>query len=446
MLNIFRQNMTASEALTDWFEAVKSAKANANENLEDWGIVGHAGMIRHRSDNLALDLVKDKAEQFELTMLIWNDQDYAAICKSAPDILYVDNTTKTYPPHEDDDLMKDCQHILDSALLALLTELTDHNNHADTIHRIVIVLIVDDFETVDQSICCLGRFDRYFDFTDQSLNDEGQAFLENIGSSICDQSLMNSRKKLAFFLKRNVSDDNKKSLIIAALRRLHARENRLIDYADLIYFALKGTTFVNPIELSKKKQHRVAVHEAGHAAIMLLASTGKTIPDYATVGTNNNFMGVVAGSFDGQIEGYYDQQSVLQHVRICLGGRAAEEVVFGQLGIDINSNKRDLKEASRAILNGFLSSGLQSDFDDPDTTDDHLSVPLEKPLPHQVERAERYSREFIKKQYRVVLQYIRDNRALHLEITQQLIDKKILTHFDFQEIWFRHVATNHTSK
>jgi cell division protease FtsH len=202
-----------------------------------------------------------------------------------------------------------------------------------------------------------------------------------------------------------------------------------------LHFVLHGTAEFDVANGSEKALHRCAVHEAGHAAIALVDSAGEDIPDYTAIGTSHDFEGVTTHSYGYRMDDDLDHSKVLHKVRNCLGGRAAEELVFGVMGIGTRNNSDDLRTVSDLVLEMYLECGMTSDFSDPNTSTDHLLVANGEPSEHQLQRAENATRAFIAEQYRAVMQMLANNRGLLDAITDELLGKRLLEAEDFARLW-----------
>jgi hypothetical protein len=389
-----------------------------------------------------------------IKLVTWKDQDSIEIRSSAPLLLYVNREiwgkqTKEFSLEEEDKTR--LEHL--TQVLTALTDTAEITDTTDTTHqlaqlgqsdtvnssRVMIILSTDEFYNVPESLRCLGRFDRRFDFKTQTNEEVGQAFLETLGLSYCDQSLKSVTKALGRLLNSEVADERRQGLMIASLRRRHASEKRLLSFTDVIYFALHGTSESTVPEPSSQSLHRVAVHEAGHAVMSLLNSNGKDIPDFAAIHTSNIFNGITTNSFSHRVDEEFDHDFVLHKVRVILSGRAAEEATFGTLGMGTRGNSGDLISVTGLVVDMVLNSGLQSDIDDHATSADNLIVPLDEPVTHQLQRAEAVAAQFVKKQYFVALEMLREHRALLDEVSQTLEAKRYMSGEDFTVIWSKYV-------
>ena len=100
--------------------------------------------------------------------------------------------------------------------------------------------------------------------------------------------------------------------------------------------------------------HRVAVHESGHAVISRLSGIK---PSYITVSGRSNFGGYVYSESNHSVQ---TKQRLLDSIRIALGGRAAEIVLFGEEDGISTGAASDLRSAS-AIAKQMVSVYGMSD-------------------------------------------------------------------------------------
>jgi hypothetical protein len=448
------QKAISNKHFTRWVASVRDALTQQQDSTETWALIGPAAIIEHGNERAALALATWAAQTMGIKLVTWQDQDRNEIRSTAPLLLYVNREiwgqqSKEFSLKEEDKtrlehLTQVLTELTDTAEMTAATEATlqfAQLGQADTVNssRIMIILSTDEFNNVPESLRCLDRFDRRFDFKTQTNKEVGQAFLEALGLSYCDQSLQSVTKELGRLLNSEVADERRQGLMIASLRRRHASEKRLLSFTDVIYFALHGTSESMVPEPSSQALHRVAVHEAGHVVMSLLNSNGKDIPDFAAIHTSNSFNGITTSSFSHRVDEEFDHDFVLHKVRVILSGRAAEEATFGTLGMGTRGNSGDLLSVTGLVVDMVLNGGLQSDIDDPATSADNLIVPLDEPVTHQLQRAEAVAAQFIKKQYFVALEMLREHRVLLDEVSQTLETKQYMTGEDFSIIWSKYV-------
>jgi hypothetical protein len=415
-----------NSGLTRWLRQVEELLPDYGLR-EDWYVLGSACIIEHTTEQETHELAQRVAARLSLPLIDWQGE---ASDIQGPAILYVnrDYWGRSSP----NQVLNENYEMVSPELIQALDDL--HENF-DPIRPILAILSAADFTHVPESLRCIGKFDRRFDCRNLSFEQLGTNFLSWVGWDLCEKTLKSKAKQVGRLLSAEDIEHRRQGLIVAALRRRVRDDMRLLTFTDILHFVLHGTAEFDVANDSEKALHRCAVHEAGHAAIALVDSAGEDIPDYAAIGTSHDFAGVTTHSYGYRMDDDLDHSKVLHKVRNCLGGRAAEELVFGVLGIGTRGNSDDLRIVSDLVLEMYLECGMASDFSDPNTSTDHLLVATGQPSEHQLLRAENAARAFIAEQYRAVMQMLANNRSLLDAITDELLSKRLLEAEDFARLW-----------
>jgi hypothetical protein len=146
--------------------------------------------------------------------------------------------------------------------------------------------------------------------------------------------------------------------IVRGAARRARREGRTVAQADLV------------AELTNKPRHdeeslrrltpaeleRTAVHEAGHALAMFLGGAGGAdIGFVSVVPRSDGSLGFVAPLPDERVS--YTRDDYLERIGVCLAGRAAEELRYGERGVS-GGAASDLHSATAYALQMVLRLGL----------------------------------------------------------------------------------------
>ena len=111
---------------------------------------------------------------------------------------------------------------------------------------------------------------------------------------------------------------------LLAARRNHACV-AMADFLDALERILLGAA--RKIVLSDADRRRTAYHEAGHALVAMLTPGGDPVRKISIIPRASSLGVTVALPADDRFN--YDEAYLLARIRVALGGRAAEEVVFG---------------------------------------------------------------------------------------------------------------------
>ena len=138
-------------------------------------------------------------------------------------------------------------------------------------------------------------------------------------------------------------------LVRSARRRARA-DRRGLAMEDLI----AELDTIQPLP-SKKDLWRTAVHEAGHALVLMLERPG-AIERAAIIGASG-----IVGSVTGSLEsgGVLTQCELSSRLRQALAGRAAEELIFGEVSSQAGGDRgSDLAQATMLVTMATASLGI----------------------------------------------------------------------------------------
>jgi len=422
-------NLIGNTGISRWVEQLADLLAEATVR-EDWYVIGSAAILEHQVERHAFDIAESVAARLGVRLVKWT-VDYKELF--GPAVLYVDRAY--WGKSNRKQVLDGDYEMVSPELVATLHRIPDM---FDPSKPIIVILSCYDFSHVPESLRCIGKFDRRFDCRARSIEEIGTEFLDWVGWDLCDKTLQAKVKQVGRLLRGEGIDDRRQGLLVAALRRRIRDQARLLRFTDVVHFVLHGTAEFDVTDTHATGLYRVAVHEAGHAVVAMVDSNGADIPDYASIGTSHDFGGITTHSYSHRLEDDLDQSMVLHQVRNMLGGRAAEEIVFGIMGMGTRGNSGDLESVTNLTLEMFMHCGMLSDFEDSGTSTDHLIVAGDDPEPHQLKRAEDIARIFVAKQYRIVLQQLRDNRDLLDAVTKELNIKQQLDCDDFARLWQAH--------
>lgn len=415
--------------ITHWTEQLAELLSEPTVR-EDWYVIGSAALLEHNVERHAFGIAQSMAERLDVPLVEWTDH-YEELV--GPAILYVDRSY--WGKRSRKQVLDGDYELVSPELVATLHRILEV---FDPANPVIMVLSCYDFTHVPESLRCIGKFDRRFDCRASSLQEIGTEFLQWVGWELCDQKLQAKVKQVGRLLRAEGIGDRRQGLMVAALRRRIRYEARSLSFTDVVHFVLHGTAEFDVNDTHENGLYRSAVHEAGHAVVAMIDSAGDDIPDYAAIGTSHDFAGVTTHSYSNRMEDDLDQSMVLHQIRNSLGGRAAEEIVFGPLGMGTRGNGDDLANVTSLLMEMYLECGMFSYLDESATSTDHLIVAPDDPTATQLDRASQAARDYVTTQYRIVLQQLRDNRTLLDAVTHELKTRQLLDSDDFAELWQKH--------
>jgi cell division protease FtsH len=132
---------------------------------------------------------------------------------------------------------------------------------------------------------------------------------------------------------------------LTAARREHERV-AMADFTDalekIVLGAPRGTV------LSDEDRRRVAYHEAGHALVGMLTPGADPVRKVSII-PRGQALGVTFAAPDLD-RANYEEEWLLARIKVALGGRVAEEVVFGTITTGAESDIQQLTEIARGMV------------------------------------------------------------------------------------------------
>jgi cell division protease FtsH len=135
---------------------------------------------------------------------------------------------------------------------------------------------------------------------------------------------------------------------LLAARRGHTRVN-MGDFSDALEKIELGTA--RKLLLSPADKRRTAYHEAGHALVGMLTPGADPVRKISIIPRTMS-LGVTI-SAPGSDRFNYDKQSLLAHIEVATGGRAAEEVVYDDETTGAESDIRQATNLARNMVGRF---------------------------------------------------------------------------------------------
>jgi cell division protease FtsH len=301
-----------------------------------------------------------------------------------------------------------------------------------------LVLVTGNYSLGDMSseIDKPGSFDRYFVLPPVPFEQRGEEFIEALGKERCGPDLLSSVTKLGKLVARSFAKPWRRDEALLYLRRLHRREKRPLEFADLMHLSVHGFgEEAQPASADKTIQWQTAVHEAGHSLVAIMDSQGKDLPEYCSIMPGAGFGGISVSSIN-----YYqamDEQTTyvqFRHdIRVDLAGRAAEELVFGPENVS-NGASGDLESAWKCSARAFGRWGFAPGMTDRAASASNLAVFVGDPSSTESAHVEALVRRFLTEEYGVVMTLLESNRHFLDELAKRLMYDPIVDQNELAEM------------
>jgi cell division protease FtsH len=135
---------------------------------------------------------------------------------------------------------------------------------------------------------------------------------------------------------------------LLAARRKH-EQVAMSDFSDSLEKIVLGAE--RKIMLSDADRRRTAHHEAGHAITGMLTPGADPVRKISIIPRSRSLGVTVSAPDTDQFN--YDKQALLARIRVATGGRAAEEVVYGDQTTGAESDIRQATQLARQMVGRF---------------------------------------------------------------------------------------------
>jgi cell division protease FtsH len=139
---------------------------------------------------------------------------------------------------------------------------------------------------------------------------------------------------------------------LLAARRGHERVQEA-DFTDALERIVLGAE--RKVMLSEEDKRRTAYHEGGHAIVGMLTPGADPVRKISII-PRGLALGITFAAPDAD-RFNYSEQELLAKIRVALGGRAAEEVVFGDITTGAESDIQQLTQIARQMVGRWGMSG-----------------------------------------------------------------------------------------
>ena len=413
----------------------------------EWDILSHGLIIISNDLSEAEEAVKEAAKLSGFKYLSIEKNEILTklkiICKNTkykkPTIVYLEPGKWLLNPNEEEshpDFNYQAGLNIEEAQLCKIN-LSKYLINKSKSMPVIFVTACIELKQIDKVLKQESAFDRSIKLCTPTPEQKSAKFIKEIGEAFLDPNLLIPAHRLGTFLINNYQSSKKLKLMQKAARRLAHRERRLIGMNDLIRFATYGTTETDQIDVDKNTYYRTAVHEAGHALIMILNSKGEIFPDYLSIIGHSNSLGVTVFNnimrYDQQKDSTYIEKIHL--IRALLGGRVAEHLILGINNISSEGSRTDLEYVTREVWEIIGRNGLPSLSRNVHDIGGNAFVIVGTPSNSEYLHFENLAREFISMQYKIVLKKIKSNIGVFEIIVENLLKKYFLDHDEISEIF-----------
>ena len=426
--------------IQNWVVELKKIKV-AQPSANDWRLMGRGVVVCHPIEELRIPLIQQVAHEADYEYLPLSGEAFfewvhekKAVPYDKPVIIHVAQHVWSRKIEDDKKAAEELVDFQTNEVPKYLASLPDDQ-------AVVFVVTGRSYADLVPQLRTVGSFDRRFDVAEFTMEEVGTWFLAQIGLELCDDSMLLDLGKIGRLANDEFDDRRRQRLIALHLQRLAHRECRKVCFDDLVYFAVHGGSETEHVpEEDPATLYRIAVHEAGHALVSIIDSEGRNVPDYASIMPGSFFKGVVSDSYAYALSltGRYTYEDSRHKIRVQLAGRIAEAIVFGATRVGTFTARSDLRNATTWAKELVGMYGFSAEQEIPSTIRDNLAVIDDEATDSEAAHIENQTRILLKRQYEAVELMVLSNRQLLDEITDALLNQRILNQADLAKLWNYH--------
>ncbi|MFM7601893.1 MAG: ATP-dependent zinc metalloprotease FtsH [Pseudanabaena sp.] len=320
----------------------------------------------------------------------------------------------------------------EQTLNQMLTEMDGFQGNSG----VIVVAATNRPDVLDSALLRPGRFDRQItvDYPDYKGRQEilkVHARNKKLEESV---SLESVARLTPGFAGADLANLLNEAAILAARRYKEAiGELEIADAIDRITIGLS----MKPM-LDSSKKRLVAYHEVGHALVMTLLKNASLLDKITIVPRSGGIGGFAKGVPDEEY-GLESRSQILDTITMMLGGRAAEEVVFGDAEITTGASGdfQQVARLTRLMVTQFGMSDLGLGALESESGEVFLGRNFMPQTDYSVklgDRIDRQIRQIAQTCYETAKRLIEENRDLCDRLVDILLDVETLDGEEFRKI------------
>jgi cell division protease FtsH len=215
-----------------------------------------------------------------------------------------------------------------------------------------------------------------------------------------------------------------------AARRDHERV-QLADFTDAIEKIILGTA--RAVLMSDADRERTAYHESGHALVGMLTEGADPVRKISII-PRGQALGVTLSTPEADRYGY-ERDDLIGKIKVALGGRAAEKVIYNELTTGAESDIQQITQIARGMVGRWGMSDVIGPIAVADGRSDGLLLPGQSSTSDATQRlVDEEVRRIVEEAEHDTVQLIERERPRLEALTRALLEKETLDQAEAYEI------------
>ena len=315
----------------------------------------------------------------------------------------------------------------ENTLNQLLTEMDGF----DTNSGVIILAATNRADMLDRALMRAGRFDRQIHVELPDLNERREIFKVHLRPIKLSSEVQPDflAKQTPGFSGADIANVCNESALIAARKDKDKVTKQ--DFLDAVDRIIGGLEKKNKI-ISKDEKLRIAYHEAGHATISWLLEHAHPLVK-VTIVPRGKALG--AAWYLPEERSITTKEQFLDEMCSALGGRAAEEITFGNISSGAQNDLEKVTKQAYAMISIFGMSpkvGNVSFYDSTGQSDYGFTKPYSEKTAELIDSE---AKSLIDAEYDRAIQVLKDNQEGHKKLAERLLEKEVIFGEDLERIF-----------
>ncbi len=314
----------------------------------------------------------------------------------------------------------------ENTLNQLLTEMDGFGTNSG----VIILAATNRADILDKALLRAGRFDRQINVDLPELRDRIEIFNVHLRKIKKDDSVdveVMARQTPGFSGADIANVCNEAALIAARNNKKTVDRDSFMAAIDRIIGGLEHSSKI----ISPEEKKAISIHEAGHATVSWFLEYSNEMVKVSIVPRG---MALGAAWYMPEERQITPLQALLDQMCMTLGGRAAEEIVLGQVSTGALNDLEKVTKMAYAIVTYYGMSEELPNVSYYDSTGQAYGFSK----PYGGERASKIDHEvsrIINEQYERAKSIIREHQEGHAKLAETLLTKEVMYSEDLKEIF-----------
>jgi len=315
----------------------------------------------------------------------------------------------------------------ENTLNQLLTEMDGFGTNMG----VIILAATNRADILDRALLRAGRFDRQIHVELPDLNEREAIFKVHLRPIKLEKGfdILFLAKQTPGFSGADIANVCNEAALIAARKNKTAVGKQ--DFLDAIDRIVGGLERKNKI-ISMEEKKTIAYHEAGHATVSWLLEHASPLLK-VTIIPRGRALG--AAWYLPEERSITTREQLLDEMAYALGGRAAEQLVFGKISTGALSDLEKITKQAYAMVSYFGMSekvGNISFYDSSGQSDFGFTKPYSEKTAELIDKE---VKEIIEESYKRAQRVLKEHMNGLTELAELLLDKEVIFSEDLERIF-----------